>query len=409
MDSPLPQIVLFNAATSLGGTAVLALRMAGELKRLGAPFLVIDQHGGFLSEELRKLQLPCVSPASSGKRRKLDHLLPANAVIIAYCHDLLPISTVLDGKAARLLLWDVYPPLWLDGFLNVNLPVLRRLLNRPGWFAQARKDVVSKMMNSGGVVFTDEIGLKNVELLTGRKWPEAGIVPVPVEMLSSPQRLRPRTGGAVSCVYIGRASPWKVVPARRLLEDFGSHANVHWTILTESATRFKAMLGAGLTGSIDYVEGVYGAALDPWLLSHADICFGMGTSCLEGAKLGVPSILMDFVASKDEMPGRYGYRWLYQEAGYGLGRDVSGCPGVPGMTAGQVLAEVQQEAGRVGRLCWETVREKFALRSVAEKLLLAARHTRLGLTDCTSNNLFRLGRLGQRWRQFRTRRELSSA
>ena len=56
--------------------------------------------------------------------------------------------------------------------------------------------------------------------------------------------------------------------------------------------------------------------LDEILLEH-DVVFAMGTSALEAAKLGIPSVLMD--ASYYEFPKDYRYRWLFESEEYVLG------------------------------------------------------------------------------------------
>jgi hypothetical protein len=404
-----PPVVLFNEPKTVGGTPVMVVRLAAELKRLGVEFLVIDLHGGFVREELQKLQISCIVPDELGKRRKIDRLIPQNAVFIGFNYDPYQLAGILDETTARLLVWDVFPPIWLDGFLKIEIPFLRPLLNSSRWASNGRKRLATMMMDRGGVVFMEEPGLENAEVLTQKKWPDATIIPIPAQHSPSPRTPRLVNGDEISCFYVGRSDLWKVVPCRRIIEDFGSKGNIRWTILTDSASRFRDNLGGCEPARMNIVEGVRGADLDQMLLNDADICFAMGTSCLEGAKLGVPSILMDFVLSKNEMPRPYGYRWLYQEPGSCLGRDVGGCLEVPGMNAEQVLGAIRSDAGAVGQLCWEAVRAKFAISIVTGKLLVAAQKTQLTMGDYSNNNLFRLARLGYLWRQFRARKDLRTA
>ena len=64
-------------------------------------------------------------------------------------------------------------------------------------------------------------------------------------------------------------------------------------------------------------EGVIsGEALDRFLLDRVDILTAMGTSALEGAKLGVPTVLLD--ASYGAVKGDYRFRWLFESEDYGL-------------------------------------------------------------------------------------------
>ena len=54
-----------------------------------------------------------------------------------------------------------------------------------------------------------------------------------------------------------------------------------------------------------------------YLADHIDILIGMGTSALEGAKLGVPTILVD--AWESFYPVGYKYIWLFEAETFVLG------------------------------------------------------------------------------------------
>ena len=61
--------------------------------------------------------------------------------------------------------------------------------------------------------------------------------------------------------------------------------------------------------------------LDIFLLENTDILTGMGTSALEGAKLGIPTILLD--VSYFELKGDYNFRWLHETKNFDLGHEIT--------------------------------------------------------------------------------------
>ena len=61
--------------------------------------------------------------------------------------------------------------------------------------------------------------------------------------------------------------------------------------------------------------------LDLFLLENTDILTGMGTSALEGAKLGIPTILLDI--SYYDLKGDYKYRWIHDTKNYDLGHEIT--------------------------------------------------------------------------------------
>lgn len=67
--------------------------------------------------------------------------------------------------------------------------------------------------------------------------------------------------------------------------------------------------------------------LDQYLLDNIDINFAMGTSVIESAKLGIPSVKLD--ASNGEIPNTYRFTWFHNAEGYDIGHviDESDCDG----------------------------------------------------------------------------------
>ena len=65
---------------------------------------------------------------------------------------------------------------------------------------------------------------------------------------------------------------------------------------------------------IDYIKPT---EIEDFLLNEVDLLMAMGTSALEGARLGIPTILLDM--AYNEIGGTYNYKWLNFRDGYTLG------------------------------------------------------------------------------------------
>ena len=61
--------------------------------------------------------------------------------------------------------------------------------------------------------------------------------------------------------------------------------------------------------------------LDNYLINNCSILFAMGTAALEGAKLGIPTVLLDI--SYKKISKEYNYRWLYERDGMTLGENIN--------------------------------------------------------------------------------------
>lgn len=58
--------------------------------------------------------------------------------------------------------------------------------------------------------------------------------------------------------------------------------------------------------------------IDEFLLNNSDIMFAMGTSALESAKLGIPTVLVDYTATANPVKGDYKFRYISERTGYDL-------------------------------------------------------------------------------------------
>src|SRR5690606_7041881 len=70
--------------------------------------------------------------------------------------------------------------------------------------------------------------------------------------------------------------------------------------------------------SFNHVPYVEPKNLDRLLLERSDILFGMGTSTLDGAKNGIPTVVVQPRRHASDGPSET-YRWVFQSKGYSLG------------------------------------------------------------------------------------------
>jgi hypothetical protein len=331
-------------------------------------------------------------------------MIPQDALLIAFNTQFHVYAERVRNKSSRVLIWDIFPPSW-GAFLPCPFPFVASWFKRTGVMNRSRRKMARIIADKQGVVFMEEAGLALYENLSGLAMQRNLVVPVHVKVLPEPQipRRRLLASGPITAVYLGRSDAWKAAAARKAIRDFARYENVHWTIVTDSVARFKSQLNlAGdVAGRLEFVSGLQGDDLQRFLLSAVDICFAMGTACLEGARLGIPSILLDFSPTDPELPSKYGYRWLYEEPGTSLGRDVTGLEVVQGMSPGHVLAELVNDPDQIGRKCWATVEDRFSTSSAVDRLELACGESRLRLSDFSGNLAFTIAQCFRAYARFR--------
>ena len=91
--------------------------------------------------------------------------------------------------------------------------------------------------------------------------------------------------------------------------------------LRADATKWKNL-------TVQFINEIAPTALPTFLQDDTDVLMAMGTSALEGASNGVPTILLD--PSFADVPDGYVFSWLHERSGYSLGKILSANDFVPG-------------------------------------------------------------------------------
>ena len=96
----------------------------------------------------------------------------------------------------------------------------------------------------------------------------------------------------------------------------------------------------------------------PLYLSRFDILFAMGTSALEGAKLGVPTFLLDY--SYREFVGLYKYELLYEKSGFSVGELISDKNIEEKCSLGSRILDILENFEKVSADCKKYWEENFS-------------------------------------------------
>jgi len=211
-------------------------------------------------------------------------------------------------------------------FYSVNitsLPVANLYFNKIHFKSLTRK-LVKKIADKGGLVFVDEFAKEENEKALGVTIKNPVYLPIPVEVPAENEwKKQDKECSDLVLTYVGRAADWKIFPVRKVLKDINNadlgNRKFIFHIITDSATEFEKGL-AGIdnkTVAIRYHENLPPKQLNDFLVKNSCLHFAMGTSALDGAKLGIPTVLLDF--SFEEFPDDYRYSFLFSTRKYSVG------------------------------------------------------------------------------------------
>lgn len=128
--------------------------------------------------------------------------------------------------------------------------------------------------------------------------------------------------------WVGRLADFKITILNRVVRDAFDYANTHHQKIDfvvvgsgEYETRLVDLASDYFT--MTKIPSIAPAELSGFLLK-LDMLFAMGTTALDGAKLGVPTVRLDYSYSK--IPEGYRYKFFHEIQGYSMGERIdSGC------------------------------------------------------------------------------------
>lgn len=223
--------------------------------------------------------------------------------------------------ACRVIVWNILSKSILNwnriGFAR-KIPCNRRIAD------YLTKQMILNLHAKNGFVCMDGSTAKDVNLYIKRET-KFKLIPIPVDDSNMLYPKNNNNDHDTVISYIGRGDDiWKIKPLKKIIGDLSRIKNRRFSvhIYTNMKCNYVQELNkiTSQNVSVFYFENYYGDKLYKSLNENSDIHISMGTSALNGALSGLPTVLID--ASEYEFPENYKYKWLYQTQEYGLGRFI---------------------------------------------------------------------------------------
>lgn len=320
----------------VGGVSLLFLRFAEYLqcKNLANCYL-IDYADGFMAKNLREPSVQLLTYTDSGPQV----FIPDGALVVF--QSMTPWSIYPGIKLqpdTKIFFWNCYP-----FNLVPLLPGLRRQMQCSEIFAKVildtillgYKNKVKKMISilsaKRAIAFMDRANLKTTERYLSLMIVDPIFLPVAIKSSSlniQKVNIKRDLADCLRVIWVGRVIDFKYFPLNHVLYELN-----RLQPLLRIPIRVK-IVGSGnysrqLSRSVlemtnlhcEFVDYIAPINLDSFLVENADMLIAMGTSALEGARLGIPTLLLDF--SHRPIPVGYTFSWLHRREGFNLGEAIS--------------------------------------------------------------------------------------
>jgi hypothetical protein len=300
-------------------------------------------------------------------------------------------------QGARLVFWQLHPfnfipsliPFVPHGSWLARCPGIYQALLTAFHGTKRRRviEFVDLLSRKGALFSYDQPSVQMTERLLGCRVLDPILLPMPVEVPVAPSRRARLAQDGLQVGWVGRLYDFKIHILAHTLQRFSDYARQQQIPIT-----FHVIGDGPESRRLDGLEIEHGffkihktGDLDPkmvtgYLASNLDLVTAMGSSALEGALTGLPTILLDF--SYGPVPPGYRFRWLYDTKGFDLGHAITGkdCDldedFLPGM-----METVRADYTVLGRKCFDYCVKNHSLSRIGDRFIELVRTSSLKFGD----------------------------
>ena len=329
-------LTFFFPYRDISGVPVLFLRMAEYLStHYRIETCVIDYSDGYMARTIRERNSPV--PVRFFEDGVPMHIGSETVLIL---QSVLPYTMRPELKInseVRVIFWTLYHmnlvqtiiPLPFFRHMQARYIIFHKLFMNTLMLSLKIKlqKLVTSMNNKRSIFFMDGSTLKYTQERLDVLIDRPIFMPVPCDGVSRNVKKTKAPGGGdstLSICWVGRIADFKTPILLYTIQKLSELARkksfaIRFHVIGEGPDEPRVRALNVVHDRFQLInEGVIaGETLDKFLLDRVDILAAMGTSALEGAKFGVPTVLLD--ASYGVVKEDYRFRWLFESEDYGLG------------------------------------------------------------------------------------------
>lgn len=382
-------IFIFYPSHILGGAELLLSRLASDLCKAGYQVSLIDIPKGWISENINNSYIKTIY---IGKEKVL---LPDNATLITTSNFIYLLDSYFERSNTKLLFWTVQPY-----NVVVSMPYIHRykilekiIFTRFKSFydnevIRKPKKLLSELITSNSIVAMDnacDIVLNKNYGLAYRRF-------LPVYIHSKEAYSLSLLEKNIQVLWLGRVdNEFKKYILMKLISDIQNSdfsRKIHLNIIGEGDGLDELKQFCKNIDNIKFLGTLRDKQLEG-VLAQSNIGFAMGTSALDMANRGIPTVLLDFSYQPIHF---YKYRWIFEAENFDLGRDIAllSFEQLNNMKSfDEVLSELIEEQPNLGALCKDYVEKNHNVDTVLKKVDNYLMESRFSMNNLYENMKYR--------------------
>ena len=317
----MPPIVFYFPYREIGGVSVLFLRVAGIIKD-SRRVIIVDFDDGYMAKNIPD---GCEF-LSCNKVRDI----PVDSIIVVQSCPFWSVNQSSELPLdVRVFYWNLHPDNLSPYIISKNTDniYLKKLICLTKFISIFRKrkliSLVRYLSEKESIVFMDRENYSKTKTYLGDNFGEV-YLPILTAKATLESFSFPAIDDELLCSWVGRLDGFKLPILLHVIKRLGEikTVRVKLSIVGDGVGR------SAIQDALDASENVTGeflgsmdfGKLDEFLVTQ-NLLFAMGTSALEGAKLGLPTICLDY--SYTLIEGIYKFRFIYEVESHSLGEEIS--------------------------------------------------------------------------------------
>jgi hypothetical protein len=319
-------LIFYFPYHGVGGVSTLFLRLAEAIKN-DCPVYLADFKDGYMAKNIPDgVELININDNPS---------FPVDSVFVfqSFIPWRFPFLSQVSHDS-KILFWGLHPQnfdpqIFNELHRNVIISFIAKGLNTVSlWRRRKLVKVVRYLQNRNAVVFMGRENVAATEryLKFAISFPQFLPVPIPAANLFKKKPGFPKT---IDCAWVGRICDFKYRILEHIIYRLSSAAetvgSIRMTIVGDGDYRNYIENTASLCETGNFTVVFKGeltlSAIPAFLVEKVDILFAMGTSALEGARVGVPVFLTDFSYAK--IIQNYRFKHFFDNSEYCLGEEIT--------------------------------------------------------------------------------------
>lgn len=400
-----PKLVFCFPYRGVGGVSLLFLRVAEELaSTAGVETYLVDYSDGFMAKHRRPELTRFIEYRD-------DEMVSIPDDAITVFQSMTPWSiypSLQMAPTVRVFYWNCHPfnliPT-LPGFRRYmqNNQAIGRLVLATILRGYRNKMVrlIRLLLANRSLVFMDAGNVSTTEAYLDIAITDPVFLPIPVVMPVQRKKIMniDSQSNGLRIAWLGRVVDFKYHILKHALRKLNNiQPDIGEPILVSiiGSGDFDEELQKDVLElknlSVRFIKHIAPTELDEFLCKDVDVLMAMGTSALEGAKLGIPTILLD--VSYGEVPDGYRFQWLHEKSGYSLGEVIDERHLVSGnQSLRECLHRVLVNYPELSDLAFSHFEKHHSLHKVATRLLQLLEETKCTYGDFSKAQLVGRGKV----------------